>query len=172
MEELFTRLPGYAERAAAVPTEAHGSIEERGRVGKHWWEMREQQGLNRYKMAELMGQDVDHVRHFEVGLSTDTEFDTFPALYAKALGNMGLYQDFLQQFGLTPGAVFAIENPFASVMPEDDGNRRIVVNSVPALYANRQRYEACLAGMTAGMPPEQRAGYVDSHPFTYSIERA
>jgi len=101
MDELFERLPGYAQRAAAVPPESKGSIEWYGRAGKLLWEAREKAGLSRYEVAERMHVPVGKVRFIEVGLATEQEISNgFVESYAKVIGDPDLYLRFRKTFGI------------------------------------------------------------------------
>ena len=104
MDELFERLPAYAQRAAAVPPESKGSIEWYGRAGRLLWEAREKAGLSRYEVAERMHVPVGKVRFIEVGLADERELnDRFLESYAKAVGDPDLYVRFRKTFGLLQG---------------------------------------------------------------------
>lgn len=116
-EELFKRLVVYARLAAFIPKEAPGSVEWLGRIGKFWWEAREQSGLDRYQMAERMDVHVNSVRFVEVGIgypelglitpdgkvSPEAVGESeFPRKYAQALGNPEFYNQFLEKFIPSP----------------------------------------------------------------------
>jgi len=99
--ELSARLPEYARRAASVEPETEGSIEWCGRIGKFWWQAREQKGLSRYQVAEKMAVNVNQVRFMEVGFNdlTDLSNDFFVS-YAQALDRPELYKEFCRRFTL------------------------------------------------------------------------
>lgn len=98
MEKLWQRLPGYARRAAALPSESAGSVEWLGRIGKFWWNAREGFGLDRNQMAERLGVDLDVVRFFELGLGEGKELTDLPQHYATVFGKPELYDEFCHKF--------------------------------------------------------------------------
>lgn len=103
LDQLWARLPSYARRSAAVPPGDPSSIEWMGRVGKFWWELREQHNLSRYQVADLMGAHINEVRFFEFGLAMpEVALSDFPKSYAEALGKPELYEEFREKFNLLP----------------------------------------------------------------------
>jgi ribosome-binding protein aMBF1 (putative translation factor) len=99
LDALWERLPRYAERAAAVPANETGSVEEAGRFGKFLWEARERAGITRDHMAAKLGIDINTVRLVELGLGDPEEVrGELVERYAAALGQPGLGDEFRRRF--------------------------------------------------------------------------
>src|SRR3989344_7699371 len=103
VEELWNRMPAHARRAATIPPNEPGSVEWLARVGKFWWEAREQTRLSRYQLAVRAGIKVNQVRFLEFGLAKPEELrDELLRDYAGALGKTDLYNDYQSRFAIPP----------------------------------------------------------------------
>ena len=108
LDRLWSRLPGFAERAAGIKTEAPGSIEQFGRMGKFWWTAREAREMSRKDIAQGLAETpqevetmVDNVRFFEVGLGEPTAYrGSFPQRYSDVLGDSLLYKQYCKIFDI------------------------------------------------------------------------
>ena len=110
---LRARIREYALHAAVVPADERGSVEWVEKIGKFWWEAREQEGLTRDDVASRMGEDVNGVRFLEYGVgyeelhlsyngSTLTALDLeFAQRYANALGKPELFEAFKERFQIS-----------------------------------------------------------------------
>lgn len=168
MDELWRRLPGYAARAAAIKPEASGSVEQLGRMGKFWWQIREAAHLSKYQMAERVGVHVNQVRLFEVGLGSDEDVERLPVSYANALGRPDLYVQFLKRFGLElPRAVYME----CTIMPPGDGNRVLTAHSVQDLEQRIGHWNFFAEAHTAAMTPEAKANFRQQYTVVLSLEK-
>mgnify|MGYP001610657491 CR=1 FL=1 len=168
LDELWTRLPGYGEHAAAIRSEAPGSVEQLGRIGKYWWQAREAEGLTRYEVAERMGVPVNQVRFLEVGMGSEEEREILPVLYANALGKPDLYVGFLKQFGLEPPRDVYME--FA-LMPPGDGNRVLSARNTQDLEHRLNHWNFFVDAHTQTMTPEAKANFRQQYPVVLSLEK-
>ena len=102
LQELYERLPAYAERVASVPPEQPYSAEWLGRVGRFCWRARERSGLSRREVAQRAGVPINLIRFLEVGLVSHEELNENALLrqYAEALGQPELLGELRQRFGV------------------------------------------------------------------------
>ncbi len=101
LDELIKRLPGYADRAYAVPPGMPGSIEWLGGVGKYWTEAREKQNLNRPQFSRRIGVPSSDLMFFEIGLAgPDVALSSLPRRYAETLGKPELYDRYRERFNI------------------------------------------------------------------------
>lgn len=169
LDELWRRLPNYAERAAAISPEAPSSVEQLGRIGKYWWRARETARLSRYHVAERMGVSVNQVRFFEIGLGSEEERETLPLPYANALGRPDLYVQFLKRFGLElPRSVYME----FTIMPPGDDNRVLVAHNLQDLEDRIGHWNFFAEAHTVAMTPEAKANFRQQYPVLLSLEKA
>lgn len=100
MQEFQQRILEFTRRAAVVPPNSKGSVEWLGRIGKFWWQARENQGLSRYEVAEKLGVPVNQIRFLEFGMPTPNELRSLTDRYAEALGQPDLSDQFCKTFNL------------------------------------------------------------------------
>ena len=101
MDELWKRIPEYAQRAHDIPSGARNSVEWLKQIGDFWRAERENKGLSRQEVAERMSVPVNRIRFIEVGVPEEEDLnDKFLQLYAEALESPEFPQSFKEQFGL------------------------------------------------------------------------
>lgn len=116
-DELYRRMPTMARLAALIAPGQPGSVEWLGRIGRFWWEAREETGLSRTEVAKRMNIDINTVRFVEFGYGypelglvspegrinpTSIAESDFPGRYAEALGRVDLLPTFRARFSPSP----------------------------------------------------------------------
>lgn len=98
-----SRLPRHTERARAIPAGQLGSSEWFEKVGHYWEEARENNGVERYDLAEKAGVHVNIIRFLELGLAYPEELqgNLLPQLSLCLTGNMSTFEAFSQRYNVS-----------------------------------------------------------------------
>src|SRR5690348_18326035 len=92
LDELWARLPAFADSAAGLPAEERGSIEWLAAAGAFWWRAREDAELSLEHAAEVLKCSVNEVRLMEYGIVSPSTFGPHRLHhYSGRLGDHDLY---------------------------------------------------------------------------------